>query len=142
MSPLLIGQSTARNQKPALGDGITFDFDADLQIDQRVIQFKLHLLAVTEMIKALPDRSASTLAPLAKVIKAAYQARAEAHSWRNIPNGLSGAELASRWVAHRTYVYLLSIGAEADWAWGTSGAASVLGPVDWIGGGRDVVSGA
>lgn len=132
LSMLLVSQSTVKLRNPVLGSGISVDFKVDLSINQHVIEFKGHLVALSRMLALHTSKSPARLAPLTAMVCSAYRARAEGHDWKNIPGRYSGEDLALRWAAHKSYAFMLGVGADADWAWAACGCLAAFGPADYI----------
>ena len=132
LSMLLLSHSTPKLNDPVLGNGITFDFKSTLDIDQDIIQFKGHLVALHRMIQGLTSRTPSTVSSLLGMVRSTYRARSEAHNWRNIPGKYSGEELATRWAAQKTYAFMLQASVDPDKAWESCGCLTAFGPADYI----------
>lgn len=138
-SPLLHSRFMSTLNSGPIGDGIGWDYGKGGEIDQGMLRFKCAVLAATRAAEAIrpEDRDAvgtPLLGSAMRMIRSAYYERAAMHRWRPFMQGgkqlFSGTEMSDRWVAFRTYSFLLRFGAEHAWAWETSKAKAVFGPTD------------
>jgi hypothetical protein len=134
LSPLLMSRHLSQCFSGPAGDGIGWDFLPGGDPDVRMLQFKGTLINCRRIME-LKGRSekldcgSGELGGIARLVRSAYQSRAEGHLWK--PAGDQAAEvIAKRWVSYRTFVFLLHVGAEPDWAWGTSRCRENFGVAD------------
>lgn len=143
LSPLLQSKFLSTRLSGPLGDGIGWDFKQNGDPEPQMLQFKGTLISATRSAELLPvdARNSGNMAfgGIVRLVRTAYTARAAMHSWRAImkkaPEGheevdVDGAELSRRWVAFRTYNFMVELGAEPVWAWEASRCKSSLGAVD------------
>lgn len=142
LSALLQSKCLSYQFSGALNDGFGWDFRRDGDPEPRMLQFKSMLISCQRQLKVLPSRDRITgnpsVAAIARLVRGAYQARAEIHLWR--PNErrkddkvelvYSGEELAKRWVAFRTLAFLTNLGLDPGWSWSISGSQKIFGAVD------------
>ena len=142
LSPLLQSKFLNTKLSGPLGTGIGWDFKSDGTPEPRMLLFKGTLIAAQRAAELLPieQRNSGSMqfGGLIKIVRSAYTARAEVHSWRAqtiIENGKEkiqypGSEMSRRWIAHRSFTFLISVGAEPVWAWEASKCKTLFGPVD------------
>lgn len=142
LSPLIMSRYLSRNQVGPIRDGIGWDFQMNGDPEPRMLQFKGTLIACRRSAELKPvgqklDCGSAEMGSLAKLVRSAYAARAEVHTWGTLSEGkgddkrmVPGADLSRRWVAWRTYNFLIRFGAEDDWAWQIAKCRDVFGEVD------------
>ncbi len=125
-----------------LGLGIGWDFKPNSDPSENMLQFKGTLIAAIRAAEMIPPRARTSgsiqFGGIVKIIRSAYTARAEIHSWRPSTEVLegkesvkySGADLSRRWVAFRTNTLLIQLGADSAWAWEASRCKALFGCVD------------
>jgi hypothetical protein len=137
-SPLLQSKFMTTRLSGPVGNGIGWDFMPNGDPEPRMLQFKGTLISAQRSAELIPPASRNSgnmqFGGIVKIVRSAYTARAELHSWRqqSSDNGLkcSGAEMSRRWVAFRTYTFLITMGAEPVWAWEASRCKAIFGMVD------------
>ena len=143
LSPLLQAPWTAKLMSAPIADGLGWDFRPDGTAEPELQQFKGQLIFSQRSAKSLPfrDRHVGNLqfAGLMRLIRAAYTSRAKLHTWKPIlrkdPAGaqvvaVPADALAHRWIAFRTFSFLVQIGCDPYTSWYASKAHQALGPVD------------
>jgi hypothetical protein len=142
LSILLQSRFLANKFSGTIGDGFGWDFRSDGDPEPRVLYFKSTLMACERQVRMLPPGcakpSSASYGGIAKLIRHAYQLRAEAHLWapRDMKKSedpsvnLSGEEIARRWSAYRATAFLISLGMESGWAWNAGGCSRVFGCAD------------
>lgn len=138
--PLLMSKHLAKELSGPLGNGISWDFKASGDPEPLMMQFKATLIACRRTWESKANQGGKELdsgslmmGGLARLARSAFAARAEIHNWHEITEkkvSVTGAELARRWIATQTFVFLLRAGAQEDWAWSTSKAREVFGSID------------
>lgn len=149
LSPLLQSKFVTTRLSGPVGNGIGWDFKANGDIETRMLQFKGTLIAAIRAGEVMPKDTMNSgnmqFGGLVKIIRSAYTARAEIHSWRSLTQvkgdkedkaqteetvKYSGADLSRRWVSFRTYTMLIQIGADPVWSWEASRCKALFGPID------------
>ena len=142
LSALLQSKCLSFQFSGPLDDGFGWDFRRDGDPEPRMIQFKSMLISCQRQLKMLPvrDRNAqnASVSGLARLVRGAYQARAEVNLWRPVERKKddkvellhSGEDLAKRWVAFRTMAFLINLGIDPAWCWNSSGCPKIFGLVD------------
>jgi hypothetical protein len=143
LSPLLMSRHLAQLSDGPVGDGMGWDFTPNGDVEPRMIQFKGTLISCQRTLELRADTQMKLdsgsleLGGIVKLVRSAYGTRAEVHTWptQTVGKGdeaysLSGAEVARRWVAYRTFVFLIRLGASEDWAWDSSRCRECFGPHD------------
>lgn len=142
LSPLIMNRYLARNTVGPIRDGIGWDFQMSGDPDPRMLQFKGTLISCRRSAELKPqgqklDCGSAELGSLSRLVRSAYSARAEIHTWNMITEGkgdakriVDGAVLSRRWVAFRTYNFLIRFGAEDEWAWQVAKCRDVFGDID------------
>lgn len=139
LSPTLQSVFMVNRLAGPIDDGIGWDFRPDGSPEQRMLVFKGTLLAVWRAagLIAPKDRTVGNMqfGGLATLVKSAYTERAKLHTWRgyqpeNDPRRFTGLEMSHRWVAHRSFLFLLRMGAPERWAWEISGSLKAFGPFE------------
>lgn len=139
LSPTLQSVFMMNRLSGPIEDGLGWDFRPDGSPEPRMLVFKGTLMAVWRSSQLIQpkDRTGGNMqfGGLATLVKSAYTERARLHSWRNYDptndsRRFTGAEMSQRWVAYRSFLFLLRIGASDRWAWEISGCHKLCGPVD------------
>lgn len=144
LSPLLQSKTLSRVQPNKLGNGIGWDWRASGDLHTEMVQFKSTLIAAERAASIVRGQSNDgnaelLLSGVARMIRAAYQIRADAHVWRAADRKdetgkvYDGGTLAARWVAFQTFNSLRALGGSAEWSWNTSQCNTVFGPTDATG---------
>jgi hypothetical protein len=125
-----------------LGNGIGWDFKPNGDPEPRMLLFKGTLISAQRSAELLPKESRNSgnmqVGGIVKIVRSAFTARAEVHSWRAntvVEEGkekvlYSGADMSRRWVSFRTYTFLVNVGADPVWAWEASRCKALFGPID------------
>jgi len=133
-SPLLHGKFISEQGRRPVGDGVGWDFRANGDPESRMLQFKGTLINAQRAAELLEPKqytaSSVQFAAIARMVRSAFMARAELPNWRPYDTAISGEDLAKRWVAYRSYNFLVELHAEPSWAWDISLCRRVFGPVD------------
>jgi hypothetical protein len=102
-----------------------------------MLVFKGTLLAVWRSAHLMPLKDSHggsmQFGGLATLVKSAYAERARLHNWRGFQQdnrSFNGEEMGTRWAAYRSFLFLLTLGTNARWAWEASGSLKAFGPVD------------
>lgn len=143
LSPLLMSKHLARAYSGSISNGVGWDFYPNGEPNAHMLQFKGTLISCRRALELRAvkgsklDCGSLEIGGIAKLVRSAYAARAEIHTWQPQVEGrgenkrtVTGAELARRWVSFRSFCFLLSGGAEPEWAWGVSKAQDVFGRID------------
>lgn len=138
VSPTLQSIFMVNRMVGPIDDGLGWDFEPDGKPCQRMLVFKGTLLAVcrTAALIQVADRHGGNMqfGGLAALVKSAYTERARLHTWRGYQGqsaapGISGADMSARWVAYRSFLFLLALQAAHHWAWEASNCRRIFGPV-------------
>lgn len=146
LSNLLQSRFLERRTGP-IGDGIGWDFKPNGDPEPRMLQFKGTLVSCSRSAELIPARQRNSgaiqLGGIVRLVRGAYTARAELHHWRAQMKMekdeagrerevvvVDGEKLGQRWVAFRTYNFMLGLGAEPTWAWDASRCRQIFGSVD------------
>ena len=147
LSQLLMGRHMAGTKKGPLGAGYSWDFRANGDVEPAMLQFKAAMISATRAMEALPPKHRVpenlTVSSMANLVRDAARTRANAHDWRSVEKVdrvsdeeaatklvLTGADLCSRWVALRTYNFLIDWIDDRGWCWIVSKCGTTFGPVD------------
>lgn len=143
LSPLLMSRHLAHIYIGSLGDGFGWDFRPNGEPEPNMLQFKGTLIHCRRSLELRAGRQTKKdcgsleIGATAKLVRSAYTARSSAHAWTSQIEGkgdakrvVQAAELSRRWVAFRSYSFLIQAGAEEGWAWGASKCQEVFGKVD------------
>lgn len=138
LSNLLQSKFVTTKLSGPVGLGIGWDFKPNGDPEPRMLQFKGTLVAAVRAVEVMPKDTRNSgnmqFGGIVKIIRSAYTARAEIHSWRSQSGEgdakFSGAEISRRWVSFRTYTMLIQIGADPVWSWEASRCKALFGPVD------------
>jgi hypothetical protein len=142
LSILLQSRFLSNKFSGTIGDGFGWDFRADGDPEPRVLYFKSTLMTCERQVRMLPPGCAKPnsagFGGIAKLVRHAFQLRAEAHLWapretkkaEDPSASLSGEDIAKRWIAYRATAFLISLGMEPGWAWNAGGCARVFGCAD------------
>ncbi len=137
MAPFL---ASLRNKPVA--DGLAWDFAASGDALPLMQQFKGQLIFCQRAAAdvAYSDRTQHNLqfAGLMRLVRAAYGNRADLHNWRpriKRKEGrdvveFTGAELSRRWVAFRSYTFMIQAGCDPYTSWLSCKCHDIFGHVD------------
>jgi len=142
LSPLLQSKFLSTKLSGPLGNGIGWDFKPNGDPEPRMLQFKGTLISARRSAELIPQENRNSgnmqFGGIVKIVRSAYTARSELHSWRPVilvnegkeKVQYSGADMSRRWVSFRTYTFLIDVGADPVWAWEASRCRALFGPVD------------
>ena len=141
LSHLLMTQSLSQVLSGFIGDGFGWDFTATGEVQPNMLQFKGTLVSIRRTLDLVPrrqdtgkiDSGTPEIGGVARLARGAYQARAELHVWKGRTTKnvtYTGADMAKRWIAFRTYNFLLQCDADAEYAWNTSKCRESFGPLE------------
>jgi hypothetical protein len=144
LSPLLIAPFQATLKSQPAKDGLGWDFKASLDGDVNMQHFKSTLIyayrAATELPVSNRTNGNVQFSGLMRIVRAAYGARAESQAWKPILKHdpaagrqvvtTSAEELSKRWVAFRTFCFMVQVGCDPYASWQACKCQQAFGPVD------------
>jgi hypothetical protein len=142
LSPLQMAPFLASLRNKPVADGLGWDFTASGEAQLLMQQFKGQLIFCQRAALDVPLHSRTQhnlqFAGLMRLVRSAYGNRADLHSWRprlKRKDGrevveLTGAELSRRWVAFRSYTFMIQVGCDPHTSWLSCKCHDVFGHVD------------
>lgn len=142
LSPIQMAPFLASLPHKPVADGLGWDFTADGDAQPLMQQFKGQLIFCQRAAFDVPASARTThnlqFAGLMRLVRSAYGNRAELHSWRprlKRKDGrdtveLTGAEVARRWVAFRSFTFMVQVGCDPFTSWLSCKCHDVFGHVD------------
>lgn len=143
LSRMMMSRAVSNHVTGCIGNGIGWDFKRDGDPEPRMLQFKGTMISACRAAELkiqdprVADCGSLEIGGLAKLVRAAYESRAMIHTWLTVEEGsgqnkrvVSSDTIAKRWVAFRTYNFLLRYNSDPDFAWGASRAQAVFGAID------------
>lgn len=142
LSPLQMAPFLASLRSKPVADGFGWDFTTAGDAQPLMQQFKGQLIFCQRSALEVPatNRTQHNLqfAGVMRLVRSAYSGRAELHTWRprlKRKDGrevveLTGAEVARRWVAFRSFVFMVQVGCDPFTSWLSCKCHDVFGHVD------------
>jgi hypothetical protein len=137
LNPMLQSASMSNRLSGPIGDGIGWDWKTSGDPDVRMMLFKGPLIAAWRAGSMIPKRDRNSgnmqLGGLATIVRGAYTERAKIHRWSDTASedgAIKGDLMSRRWVAFRTYTFLMNLCADPKWSWEVSKCKSVFGPIE------------